>query len=94
MRWRYGILCGLILIAGLPLLYILLGSAITTLTGCNVAPSGEMPCLVLGLDLGPALRFGLVVGWLAIYTVPVLAGLGLLLILMALVDLIRYLWRR
>ena len=70
--WARAILVvlGLFLFTFWPVLSILLVSAVAKATGCSVDESQVHPCLVAGLDLGPALYTLGVLGWCTLLTVP------------------------
>ncbi len=94
MRWIYLVLVLMILVTLLPFFWPLGAGLIADLAGCEISPAHEDPCMIFGADWSGALRFGLVSPWLGIYTLPVTAGLLLLLVLFAVVHLAFRLFRK
>lgn len=58
------------LMAWLPLLSVLVCSALAGLLDCRVDEAATYPCVVAGIDLGPTLSFLGVMGWLMLVTAP------------------------
>lgn len=64
-------------LALLPILCVVISSAVAKKYGCRLDEGGVHPCVVGGRDIGPLLYKGFVMGWVAILTLPG-AGLGAL----------------
>ncbi len=93
-RAAYIILAAIIAVCLLPVLSTLAAYATASTLGCQLDEGSIHPCPAFGTDIGPALYTAAMLGWLALATLPVAALSGLLISLLALSDLIRYLWRR
>lgn len=80
-------LCALTIVAWLPLIGVVLSSVVASALGCTLDEGSVHPCPVVGgIDLGPLLYEGFVLGWLMLVTWPVmlltLLGWPVLLIVM------------
>lgn len=84
---------GLLFLCLLPVLLALLGLGVASVAGCAVDASTTHPCLILGADLGETLYTLTMLHWFGLITLPLAVVPLLLILLMALVDLIRYLRR-
>jgi hypothetical protein len=89
--YRFGF--GLLFLSLLPLLLAFLSYGIASAAGCGIEAGGVVQCRILGLDLGETLGIGLMLHWFGLITLPFAALALLLILLLALVDLIRYLRR-
>jgi hypothetical protein len=65
------ILLAIIVIAGSPLISVLISTLIADSNGCVVHEGFVNPCVVLGVDIGGGLYGGFVLGWLMLVTFPV-----------------------
>ena len=61
--------------------------------GCDTDGAGFSGCHVFGMDVSETLTIGAQLHWFAFFTLPFGAVAIILLILLALIDLIRYLRR-
>lgn len=68
-RWIMGRLC---LALAAPAIAIGLAAAISTAAGCAVREGAVRPCLVFGVDLGPALQQTDLAIWAQLFTLPAL----------------------
>lgn len=59
----------------LPLAAVILAALLAGLLGCELNEGVQQACYVFGLDLGGVLSGMFVMGWLALLTLPLLAGL-------------------
>jgi hypothetical protein len=91
MSFRLGYLIGggAVLLGILPVILALGSAGLAGILGCTVNEAGASPCLVAGIDLGPALVFAFVSGWFALLTLPLAAGGALFLLGLGAFDLIR-----
>jgi hypothetical protein len=80
----------LTVLMAVPLLNVIIAGTIATQMGCRVDEAGIYPCIVFGMDIGPLLAVMGVSGWLMLVTLPILA----LLLPVWLIIGIRVLWRR
>ena len=78
-----------VLLGVLPVILALGSAFLAAALGCQVNEGGASPCVVLGMDLGPALAFAFVSGWFGLLTLPVAAGGALFLLILGAVDLVR-----
>lgn len=62
--------------------------------GCELNEGGIHPCIVDGTDWGETLYVAATMGWFGIITLPFAALAAAGLVLLALVDFLRYLWPR
>lgn len=93
-RAAYIVLAVILVAALLPVLSTLAAGLTAHAFGCQLDEGSVHPCLIAGADRGEALYTLAMLGWFGLVTLP-FAGLAALLIsLLALSDLIRYLWRR
>ncbi len=93
-RATYLILGAALLLSLLPVLSTLAASVTANALGCALDEGSIHPCPAFGADLGGALYTAAMLGWLGLVTLPFAALAALLISLLALFDLIRYLWRR
>ena len=79
-RFKYPLLfaLGCILFGGLPMLSVLLASAIASYGNCTLNEGGANPCQIGSLEVGDTLANLFVAGWLIFVTLPI-AMLGLML---------------
>jgi hypothetical protein len=83
----------IVLLALAPLLSALIAGAIADALGCGLNEGGASPCPFMGHDLGEPLVIMLVLGWLAILTLPLgAAALVIWLVIVCVVAVTR--WRR
>ena len=75
----------------LPFVSLALALAVAALGQCRVDEGSVHPCIIAGIDLGSALYFMNVVPWLGLGTLPLLA---VVLLLWVIVELVRRLFRR
>ena len=80
-----------LLVCLVPVVSVLLASAIATASGCQLDEGSVHPCLVLGHDAGMLLSIMGVAGWYAILTLPAAARLAALWIC---VEAVRWFRRR
>ncbi len=81
MRWLTRIGWLLLLVGLLPVISILVASAISALAGCNVNEGIITPCVIGGTDYGETLAYLFTFGWMIFFTLPlVIIGAALLLI--------------
>lgn len=86
------IILGLALLVCLtPLFGVLWSSWFADRHGCILHEGFVNPCIVNGVDRGPDLYSAFVMGWFMLLTLPIGAGIALVLLVMALVDLVRLL---
>jgi len=62
------------LIGWLPVLGVLVSSLVASALHCALDEGSVHPCLVGGVDIGPALTFGFVAGWGVLATAPLILG--------------------
>ena len=84
---------GLLFLGLLPLLLAFLSYGIASAAGCVIEAGGVVQCEILGLDMGEALGIGFMLHWFGLITLPLSIIPLILILLLALVDLIRYLRR-
>lgn len=77
-----------------PLLRLAWAMWFTHRHGCDLSAGPVATCLVDGTDWGPTLHYIGINWWIFFYTVPVQAGLLLLITLIGLYDLVRWIRRR
>jgi hypothetical protein len=83
----------IVLVAAAPLISVLIAGGIADALGCPVNEGGAQPCPFMGVDLGEALVFMLVLGWLSMATLPFGAiALAVWLVIASAVAFVR--WRR
>ncbi len=73
---------GGILFAIVPIISLLIAATVANLGGCALDESSVHPCVIGGIDWGELLSIMGMMGWLALFTVPVggliaLMGLGM-----------------
>ena len=56
----------------IPLVVAILGAAMAGVLGCLVSEAGPTPCFVAGFDWGDLLLNMVMMGWLALVSVPIL----------------------
>ena len=56
----------------IPLVVAILGAAMAGVLGCQVSEAGPTPCFVAGFDWGNLLLNMVMMGWLALVSVPIL----------------------
>ena len=56
----------------IPLVVAILGAAMAGVLGCPVSEAGPTPCFVAGFDWGELLLNMVMMGWLALVSVPIL----------------------
>lgn len=93
-RAAYIVLACIIGLCLLPVLAPFAAYTIASLAGCQLDEGSIHPCTAFGTDIGGALYTTAMFGWLGLATLPFAALAALLISLLALSDLIRYLWRR
>ena len=71
-RWLRNTIAYLVLLlfTFFPILCILFVSGIANACGCRVDEGAVHPCVVVGIDIGPALYTLGVMGWLIFFTFP------------------------
>ena len=57
----------------IPLVVAILGAAMAGVLGCQVSEAGSTPCFVAGFDWGNLLLNMVMMGWLALVSVPILS---------------------
>ncbi len=72
MRGFRKLMVGAVLICVLPIIAVLLSTAIASLGGCRLDEASAHPCVVAGFDIGEALSAMFITGWLAVGTLPLL----------------------
>ncbi len=72
MREFRKLMVATVLICVLPIISVLLSTAIASLGGCKLDEASVHPCVVAGVDIGEALGVMFITGWFAIATLPVL----------------------
>lgn len=79
----------IILVAFAPVISVMVASGIAASLGCDLDEGSVHPCMYNGRDIGLDLLTAAMMGWLAIATLPigavVLAGYGLLVLVIELV---------
>lgn len=93
-RAAYLLLAAIIAVCLLPVVSTLAAYATASALGCQLDEGSIHPCTAFGTDIGGALYTTAMLGWLGLATLPFAALAALLISLLALSDLIRYLWRR
>ncbi|MEL6467283.1 MAG: hypothetical protein AAFQ58_20165 [Pseudomonadota bacterium] len=91
-RPRYTILIILLLICALPILSVMISSALAQAYGCTLHEGFSNPCIIWGEDRGETLGGMFVMGWFMLITVPAGAVVLLVLAIQIGIDLIA--WRR
>lgn len=89
-RYLY-LLCGIVVVAALPLLSVLFTYAVAGMAGCSVNEARVQPCMIMGMDWGALLYATGVLGWLMLASIP-LGAMALLALLV--IYLVHYLWWR
>ena len=84
---------GLLFLCLLPVFLTLLGMGIAAVAGCEIGGGGPQTCLILGSDWGETLYTLTMMHWYALLTLPLAVVPLILILVLALVDLIRYLRR-
>ncbi len=93
-RAAYIILAIILFLCLLPVFSVLLAGTAASLAGCDLDEGSIHACIIAGVDWGETLYTLAMAGWLGLMTLPFAALAALLISLLALFDLIRYLWRR
>ncbi|PLL10992.1 hypothetical protein C0V75_16945 [Tabrizicola sp. TH137] len=93
MRVAYLVLGVLLLLCLLPVLLAAAAVLIARAAGCIPEGMTFTTCRILGTDWAEALTTSLTLHWLGLFTLPIAAALAALLLLLALIDLLRRLFR-
>ena len=91
MRSFRVVMAVLLAVCILPFVSLLLAFAVADLGHCQLDEGSVHPCLIAGIDVGPALLVMSMAGWLGIATLPLLLAT---LVLWVVVELIQWLRRR
>ena len=60
-----------VIFAVLPIISIAIAYGIASLNDCRVNEAGANPCMVFGMNVGDALYSMNVLGWFALFTIPI-----------------------
>lgn len=96
-RLRLALYLGLVIVVlvGLaPVASVFWASDFAQRHGCDLHEGFAQPCLVEGEDWGETLYLAFVMGWFALLTLPVAAAALLGLLVLALIDLFRFVRQR
>lgn len=93
-RIIYIVLSLLLLVCLIPLLGVLWSSWFAAQHECVLHEGYATACIVNGVDRGPDIHGAFLLGWFMLISLPVGAGILLILITMGLVDLVRWMRRR
>ena len=69
-RLSFWLMIASVVYAILPILSVLVASALATIGGCDVNEGSAQACMLLGMDIGGLLYTLFVSGWFAFITVP------------------------
>ena len=83
-------LVAVVLIGLLPVASMFWASDFAQRHGCDLNEGNIQPCIVNGEDWGETLYSAFVSGWFALLTLPVAAAALLAMLVLAVIDLIRY----
>ena len=90
VKWlRYAVIAALVLLL-LPVALPLAAFAVAQVGGCELNEGSASACMVAGVDVGELLYSALVLGWLALATLPMAFGLALV---WGAIELVSW-WRR
>lgn len=84
----------ILFVALLPVAAPFVAGSIAAFAGCDLDEGSIHPCLIGGADRGAGLYALAMTGWLGLVTLPFAGVAGGIISVLALSDLIRYLWRR
>jgi hypothetical protein len=82
----------IILIAGAPIISVVIAGSIANAHGCRLDENGIYPCLINGVDYGRELATMAMMGWLMLATLPFGAMAGFVLLVICVLHFIS--WRR
>lgn len=90
-RWHYIVVCIGLFVSVLPMMSVIVSSAVASAFGCTLHEGFANTCVVFGADIGETLATMFAAGWVMLVTLPVtLVCLSLLVVL----TLIRIIQRR